>query len=315
MASTPDAVLVHERSTRLACLDPADGVARWDVPIGTWPRAVVADGSQCWVISQDRDELRCLDVLSGEVRWSAEVPRLTGHIVVTGDRVLVGGWRGYTGLRAFDRWTGALLWSDRQRTATVLPAAVGERVLVGEPGGTSVRLLDAHDGNEVHRWSLPEPLVGPDGQWPAFVAAGADRFLARCGARTLWQIRPASGTAGELFRHDRDLADAGVSTVGSVVWARERRAGAVALDLTTGAALWRVTAGPDSVGQVVPAAAGHVLATRRPGMLLLVDDTGRPRERQLVEQQISGVRVLTPGVLLVVAKGALLAVDGGAPTA
>ncbi|MFG1842652.1 PQQ-binding-like beta-propeller repeat protein [Micromonospora sp. NPDC049175] len=314
-ASTPDGVFVHERSTRLVCLDPADGVARWDVPVGTWPRAVVADGRQCWVISQDRNELRCLDVRSGEVHWSVDLPRFTAHIVVAGDRVLVGGWRGYTALRAFDRWTGALLWAERHRAATVLPAAVGERVLVGEPGGSSVRLLDVRDGTEVCRWSLPEPLVGGDGQWQAFVAAGPDRFLLRCGARTLWQVNPGAGTAGEFFRHDRDLAATGISTVGAVVWARERHRGAVALDLTTREFRGRVSVGPDVVGQVVPAAAGHVLATGRPGMLLLVDDAGRPRERRLVDQQIGGLRPLMPGVLLVAGKGTLLAVDAATPTA
>ncbi|MEU7755951.1 hypothetical protein AB0B57_34740 [Micromonospora sp. NPDC049101] len=84
------------------------------------------------------------------------------------------------------------LWADRQRTATVLPAVVGERVLVGD--GTSVRLLDVRDGTEVSRWSLLEALVGGDGQWQAFVAAGADRFLLRCGARTLWQVPKSWGS-------------------------------------------------------------------------------------------------------------------------
>ncbi|MEU8088774.1 hypothetical protein AB0B57_34815 [Micromonospora sp. NPDC049101] len=60
---------------------------------------------------------------------------------------------------------------------------------------------------------------------------------------------------------------------------------------------------------------GHVLATGRPGLLLLVDDTGRPRERRLVDQQISGLRVSTPGVLLVAGKGSLLAVDAAMPSA
>ncbi|MEU7755965.1 hypothetical protein [Micromonospora sp. NPDC049171] len=99
------------------------------------------------------------------------------------------------------------------------------------------------------------------------------------------------------------------------VRARERRGGAVALDLTTGAFRWRVSAGPDAVDHVVPAASGHVLATGRPGLLLLVDDTGRPRERRLVDQQISGLRVSTPGVLLVAGKGSLLAVDAATPSA
>ncbi|MFF0318429.1 PQQ-binding-like beta-propeller repeat protein [Micromonospora sp. NPDC005252] len=308
IASASDCVVVHERGTRLVCLDPVDGAARWDIPIGTWPRAVVVDGTQCWVISQDRAELRCLDLHTGAILWSADLSPFPGHVVVAGDRVLAGGWRGYTRLQAYDRWTGSPLWTDPQRTATVLPTVVGGQVLVGEPGGTSVRLLDGHDGGELFRWTLPEPLIAGDGQWPAFVTADADRVLLRCGARTVWQLQPAAGASGEFFRHDRDLAHHGIGVADATAWVPELRDGLVAVDLKTGTRLWRLDVGSDVAGKAVRVGAGQVVATRRPGMLMLVDHSGRPHARALVDKQLNGIRRLTPDLLLVLGKGTLAAV-------
>ncbi|MFC4016353.1 hypothetical protein ACFOW4_00075 [Micromonospora sp. GCM10011542] len=99
-----------------------------------------------------------------------------------------------------------------------------------------------------------------------------------------------------------------ISVVDSLLWARERRGGHVAVDLATAAPLWRVATGAEQVGAVVGAGGGQVLAVRRPGMLLLVDDAGRISARGRVDQQINGVRGLTPGVLLVLGKGTLAAV-------
>jgi outer membrane protein assembly factor BamB len=309
VAVTPDHVVLHERRTRLVSVDPADGVTRWDVPLGTWPRAVVVDGTRCWAIPQDHDQLRCLDLVTGTTRWTVGLTPYTGHLVVVGDTVLVGGWRGYTTLRAFDRWDGTLRWESVAPMDSALPAAVGPHgVLVGQPGGTAVRLLDVRDGVETHRWTLPERLAAGDGQRPAFVAAGADRFLVRCGRHAVWQIRPRAGTAAEFFRHDGELAVDGISLTGGLVWAREAGSGYVAVDAATGRRLWRLDAGPAVVGDVVRSGSGLVVATARPGVLRLVDDDGTVREQVTVDQHIQGVRGLGPDALLVVGKGTLAAV-------
>ncbi|MEU3911162.1 PQQ-binding-like beta-propeller repeat protein [Streptomyces sp. NPDC029721] len=75
-----DCVVVHERLSRLVCLDPEDGSVRWDRPFGRWPRAVVAAGGRCYGIAQDVDALSCRDLRSGEELWSAPLPGYTGHV-------------------------------------------------------------------------------------------------------------------------------------------------------------------------------------------------------------------------------------------
>lgn len=311
VAVAPDRVVVHERGTRLVCLNATDGVVQWDVPFGTWPRAVVVEGDQCWAIPQNRDELYWLDVHTGALVRSTRLPPFTGHVVVTGDTVLVGGWRGYTRLHAFDRYSGITRWTSAQRVHTVLPGAVGSHVLIGQPGGRSVQLIDPRDGNEIFRWVLPEPLIGADGQWDAFTPAGEDRFLVRCGQHTVWQIHARSGEADEFFRSDTELAADGMSVTDGVVWVRESRAGHVAVDAATGSTLWRVDVGYPTVGDVVAAGRGFFVVAGQPGMVLLIDSTGTIRERITVDRRNAALRGLAPNTVLVIGKGTLTAVAAG----
>lgn len=106
VATAPGHIVVHERRTRLVSLHPDDGSVRWDVPVGTWPRDLLLARSYCLVLPQSPSDLLCLDVHTGALVWRAELAMFTGNVVVTGDTVLAGGWRGYTPVRAFDLATG-----------------------------------------------------------------------------------------------------------------------------------------------------------------------------------------------------------------
>ncbi|MFG2075148.1 outer membrane protein assembly factor BamB family protein [Nonomuraea maritima] len=72
-----DCVVVHERHTRLVCLDRRYGTPRWDVPVGTWPRAVVIAGDRCLCLSQE-GVLSCIDLATGAVVWRACLPEFSG---------------------------------------------------------------------------------------------------------------------------------------------------------------------------------------------------------------------------------------------
>jgi outer membrane protein assembly factor BamB len=139
-----DGVLVaHERCTRLVRLDPTDGSVCWDVSAGTWPRDIVLAGQRCLVIPQDTDRLLCLDLGTGERLWHADLRPFTGGLVVDGDVVLVGGWRGYTPARVVDLATGRTLRETEQRPhpqPQVGVIAVENGSVVGGDSGTLVRL-------------------------------------------------------------------------------------------------------------------------------------------------------------------------------
>lgn len=306
LSLTSDQVVVHERCTRLVGLDRWTGSLRWDVSVGTYPRAVVTVGDRCLVIAQNSDQLSCLDVRTGALLWNSELPRWSGHVVTMADTVLVGGWRGYTPLMAFDLRAGARRWDRADRFDTVLPVPAGEGVLVGAAGGTKIRLVDRCNGEELSCWRLPGPLAGSDDR-PAFTPVGADRFLVRCGQRSVVEIRLSSTDVRELIRAEADLVSTAVEYTAGVLWLRELRGGYVAVDPADGHVLWRVDVGQPLIDQVVWTGAGFVVASSNGGLFLL-DSVGQVLKRASVARRITALRDAGAAELLVRTKGTLLAV-------
>ncbi|NUT48525.1 MAG: PQQ-binding-like beta-propeller repeat protein [Saccharothrix sp.] len=307
LASHAGGVVVHERNTRVVCLDPVDGAVRWDVPVGRWPRAIVVAGSRCLVLPQDTDRLVCLDFGTGEVVWQADLRPYTGHVVVDGDTVLVGGWRGYTPLRALDTATGRTLWETAHRVHTVRPVAVGAGFLVGEPGGTSVRVVDRREPREISAWPLPSPLVGDDDE-PAFTAVGPDRLVVRCGDHAVVEVVPATATVREFAVAGTALSSSAPQHVGGLLWLRERGTGVTVADARDGRVRWRVDVGRFPVGRVVPveSGAGFVLADGG-GTLTRLDPAGRVTGRAAISGRVRALRPLGRNRVLALTKGALLA--------
>ncbi|MFI9817219.1 outer membrane protein assembly factor BamB family protein [Saccharothrix variisporea] len=295
-AIAPGRVVVHERGTRLVCLDAVDGSVRWDVPIGTWPRAIVIAGARCLVLPQLPRELVCLDLDTGRREWTVELDGFVGHLVVAGGVVLAGGWRGYRPVRLYDVESGRLLATADVHT--VRPAVVDGGFLTGTPGGTEVRLLDGRDLSAVAAWTLPEPLADPDHR-RAFTPVGG-RFLVRCGRRGFAEVgRP------EVVAHaDHDLTSDAPHVVGGRVWLRERLGYTTVADGRVG---WRFAeVGQTLVGRVQPAGEGF-LVPGGAGTLFHLDRDGQVRERVQVGRRISAVREHGPDGLLVLTKGTLLA--------
>ncbi|MFF3074211.1 PQQ-binding-like beta-propeller repeat protein [Kitasatospora sp. NPDC057904] len=310
LAVTAEHIVVHERWTRLVGLDPLDGAQRWDIPVGTWPRAIVIVGERCLVIPQNLPRLSCLDVRTGEVLWSAQLAEFTGHLVATRDTVLVGGWRGYTPLTAFDLETGTLLWRSPECVEIAVPVVMEAGVLVGEPHGDEIRLIDPRDGRIKSQWSLPEPLASGDAQ-PVLTPLDCDRVLARCGSQTLLDISLSTGAAAVFLRSDLcDLAARAVHRTGSILWVPEARRTVMTLDAHDGRPLRRF-AGAD-VDQAVQTDSGFVVADFT-GRLALVDpDPEAPTystHSRRITQRIRALRAHGSTTVLVLTKGTLRVVD------
>ncbi|WUG23459.1 PQQ-binding-like beta-propeller repeat protein [Streptomyces sp. NBC_00464] len=308
--ATEECVVVHERRTRLVCLDREDGSVRWDVPMGTWPRDLVVADGRCLVLPQSPDQLVCLDLRTGAELWHIDLPRFSGHVVAVGDTVLVGGWRGYTPLAAFDLWDGRPLWQTPASVRAALPLTWGGGVLLGH--GSDAWLMDPRDGGEMARWQLPEPLIG-DELRPVFTPVSPDRCLARCGPRSLIALDLSSGAVDELVRHDVDLVGQAAEFVGGSVWLRELRAGYSAVDPDAGSALWRVDVGQPLASGVVRAGGGFVVASE--GALFRLRPDGQVVERAPHAQRISALRDLGAGEVIATTRGTLkaLALDSRRP--
>lgn len=308
LAVTEDRVIIHERHSRLVCLNRYDGSVRWDIPIGTWPRAVVVAGDYCLVVAQNTDQLSCLDLATGSVVWCAGLRPYSGHVVASGETVVVGGWRGYTPMAAFNLKDGRPLWQTPRRMATVLPLPWGGGVLLGS--GSETWLIDPRDGRELVRRRLPEPLTDVD-DVPAFTMIDSGRCLVRCGLRSVMCIRLSSEFVDQFFSHDADLLPWAAEFTGGVVWLRERRAGYLAVDPADGSALWKVDVRQPLVRGVVRDGEGFVVASEG-GVLFRLRSDGHILERSPSSvARVAALRDLGAGGMLMVTKGTLrmIAID------
>lgn len=317
LAVSAGGLVIHERRTRLVCLEPADGSVRWDIPVGGWLRAIVIAGQRCLVLPQSTNQLICLDLGTGEDVWRVDLRRWTGHLVVGGGVVLVGGWRGYTPLHALDITTGQTLWETSQSVRTVRPAAVDGGFLIGSPGGSLARLISRSGMRKLSTWRLPRPLVDHDHR-PAFTAVRT-RFLVRCGDNAVVEIVPSTGIARELVLAENSLASSAPLYVGGLLWLIERGTGFTVADPRDGRILWRFNIRQPMVGQVVAensgVGGGFILASNA-GVLFRLDSDGQVIERVSIARRIRALRRLDPDCVLAITKGTLLAVNGssGLPT-
>jgi outer membrane protein assembly factor BamB len=160
-----DGLIVHAAAMgartvpSLAAHDASTGDRRW-LAAGMWPESApsIADGRvfvvERW-IGESGDRLVARALADGSVAWSTAIPWVRGPApVLAAKLVLV---HGAEGVRAHDRSTGALVWSNAvprraafEVSATTMAAANGSRTLV-VTSGPRVVVLNLEDGTE--QWS------------------------------------------------------------------------------------------------------------------------------------------------------------------
>ncbi|MEV7523429.1 PQQ-binding-like beta-propeller repeat protein [Streptomyces sp. NPDC091371] len=292
-----DCVVLHERLTRLVCVERADGAVRWDIPAGTWPRAIVLAGDRVLVLPQQPDRLSCLDLGTGAVLWSVPTPRFTGHLAVTGDSVVIGGWRGYTPMAGLDLADGRVRWTKEPAVHWVTPLVWGGGVLTG--AGSDAVLFDARGGGESARWRLPEPLSGPDGD--VFISLGGERVAARCGPSALAAFGCDSGVADW---HRAYEPFAGFGYAAGSVWMHRPRSGHLAVDPADGTRRWPTDtgAGQGLVPGVVPSADGFLVGADN-GLFFRLGPDGRAVSRCSSGRRLDRLVDAGNGEVFVVAKG------------
>ena len=252
-------------------LDATSGALRWRYELGleVSPRgaatyaAAVADAGDLIVGNQRR--LATIDAASGRPLWvrdpvrgNSEFPSLA--TIATGDGVAVGVFdRELGGVLAWDRVSGALLWQLTGDVSLSINASpvISDGLVYLSNGATEVVALELGTGRQ--RWHTKLDPTGYD--WaiatigtPA-VARGVIvvptlwRDLAGLDAasgRLLWRF--AAAGAGPLrTTHYRGAGEAGFASspviTGDLVWAADTGGHLTALDLHTGAVLWRASLG------------------------------------------------------------------------
>ncbi|MFG1942562.1 PQQ-binding-like beta-propeller repeat protein [Nonomuraea sp. NPDC048826] len=302
VAVTADRVVVHERATRLVCLDRRDGSVRWDVPVGGDLRGIAVAGDRCLVVPYPAARLSCLSLATGAEVWRAPLRSYAGHVVVSGRTVVAGGWRDYSPVAAFDLPDGRPLWSTPRRVETLRPLPWGDALLLGS--GREAWLIDPRDGRELTRLRLPEPVTKLDLS-PAFTRIDAERCLVRCGPRSVVCLWPASGRAARFYDHDADLGYRAPACAGGVVWLGTGDAGYVAVDPDAGSVRWSANAGRPFAPGVVCDGEGFVLAGQG-GVLFRLGPDGRILDRSWSSaRRVAGLLDLGAGEMVMATKGTL----------
>ena len=302
LAAAGDVLVVAERWSRLAGLDPAGGAVRWERRIeDCWGVTVVA-GDRVLHLTQ-AGVLRCLELATGRPLWMVEDLSFGHYVSVAGPVVVTGGWRGYRPLTRLALADGAPLGGfDWEPAAPAWPLPLpGGRVLVAGADDPVLRLLDAGSGAQLGRWRLPAPMLFPDAG-VAFRTADDGRVVFLVGDRTVAAFSPAAGVE-VLWEHGRPLPHPPVLS-GGVLWLAEPdRVTVVDRGRPT-----EVTGLPQGVAAATVPVPGGALVPRAGGNLVLLDPAGVVRGRVRVPARVE--RVAGAGPLVhAIGKGHLTAVD------
>ncbi|MFE2853902.1 PQQ-binding-like beta-propeller repeat protein [Streptomyces lavendulae] len=294
----PDCVVLHERHTRLVCLERADGAVRWDVPLGTWPRGIVLAGDRVLVLPQTPNLLSCIDLRTGASLWSAPIPRWTGNLAVHSDTVVTGGWRGYTPMSGLDLADGGVRWTTPTPVTSVPTLAWAGGVLTGI--GYEAVLLDPADGSDLARWRLPDPLAGPDAT--AFVPVDAERVVAVCEASSL--VTFGIGSDGPTRRLGSYDPFGAVGYVQGSVWMLRAGRGFVAVDSADGTSTWSsVEADRRVVVEPLPYSDGVLVGDTNGGIRRLGPDGLTVEGCSLSGRRLDALAAADDGGLFFAAKG------------
>ncbi|MEV7547579.1 PQQ-binding-like beta-propeller repeat protein [Streptomyces sp. NPDC089915] len=292
----PDCVVLHERHTRLVCLERADGAVRWDVPLGTWPRGIVLAGDRVLVLPQTPDLLSCIDLRTGASLWSTPTPRWTGNLAVCSDTVVIGGWRGYTPMSGLDLADGGVRWTTPSPVTSVRTLAWAGGVLTGS--GCEAVLLDPADGSDLARWRLPDPLAGPDVK--AFVPVDADRVVAVGEAASLMTFGTGAERPARLGTYGPFRA---VGCIDGSVWMMRSGGGFLAVDPTDGTSPWAVEADRRMVADPLPYADGLLVGDVNGGIRRLGPDGRHVEGCSLSGRRLNALAAAGDGGLFFAAKG------------
>jgi outer membrane protein assembly factor BamB len=114
IAGVRDGLVIAVIEDRLAALDAASGLRRWEVPVNArgehWP---VLDGDSVYVASVD--DVLAVDATTGTTRWRVPLDPAVGPPVRVGPRLYVAT---RSGLLALDASTGRPLWTSARSRIT-----------------------------------------------------------------------------------------------------------------------------------------------------------------------------------------------------
>jgi len=215
----------------VVALDAANGGSGWRVKLDVAPRGRISGSADAMHFRTDQGVTVALDLANGSERWrfapggGVNVPLVAGGLVVVAAR--------NGDVYAFDSATGHAHWqTSSERTLRADPALVEgalDRVVIGDIGGRLV-WLSLQTGELVDEWTLGGEFAGPVTQVDGVIlAAPRPQIVALDDAGIVrWRMETRQPTRLPIVERN------------GVVYADESP-DLFALDMETGALLWRYT--------------------------------------------------------------------------
>lgn len=151
-----DDCFVAERNTSLVSLCAGTGERRWSVRIKN-PYGWLAFNLQTVFYLNQHALLIAVDRRTGELRWSRELFGINGWLHASEERVVVGGWRGYSDIVALDTNDGHTCWSRSARRAELHSTRVhaeSQSLVIVESQKSRIAFLRLTDGNEIAEYPV-----------------------------------------------------------------------------------------------------------------------------------------------------------------
>ncbi len=191
-------VLTLERENRLVRLDPTTGSAIWEVQVRNSWGWLDRDERRVFYLNQ-HDWVQCLDHSDGGALWERSLgdgQGVYGYVVALGDRLLVGGWRGYTRLHCLDAQTGEVVWRypELEAFAKPIPTPLGVALIRLTPPTGNLILVDISAGHALARLPLPPGVRASDS---GSSVQGYGASLIATGHGSIYMLDPTRPSAWE----------------------------------------------------------------------------------------------------------------------
>ena len=206
-----------------------------------------------------------------------------GYVLVAGDQVIVGGWRGYTDVVGLSRHDGVLTWTlpTRGRMLAAPVAAPDGTVLLTFPDENRALVIDGASGEVVGETSCPAPRGRPDATpltawaddgWLCLDADARVLKLDPCRVGDGWQV---------LAQHHRPIRSLRPHVAEDEILFEDEQGCLCAYSRKTGAHLWDTEIQHRRADALPVVAYGdhQVAFGAATGDLVLLDSTGHTQGR------------------------------------
>lgn len=200
---------------------------------------LAADESRSYYLDQS-GWLQCFNLHTEQPLWSrvlGETSSAHGYVVPLDNKVLVGGWRGYTRLMCLDSGTGETLWTYPDRVSFNEPVvtSLGIALVTANPTPGHVRFVHPETGRDIERIQLPPGVRFPDTS-PAVQLYNSS--LIATGYGTIYRLNNAALAWNRIVQMPNDITTASSTLTDHYLVFRDVVRMVSAVDLETHKRLW-----------------------------------------------------------------------------